>query len=635
MTGAAHDGGELSPPSTGRDASGSTAPLKTDGADPSHARDAAGELAGSCTSSPVFADNFSASIAPGAGYTFVGGSWTRGANALTATYPGGVAGERAYALLSGDFGDFDVTLDAHSIGGDGFGIAYATTGDGSGYAILVHPNEFHGVYIKQLIAGAADENLASVTLPTVAPDASFTLHVTRSSGNVAVTLSSSALPSDVTLSAVDGGAAVHGPLGLVLSLTSNLEGAVFDDFILNRATCTGADGGTLDSGAREGGVTDGGVSDGGGSSDAGGRGGDSAAVSSLIYGANVHPYADYGSAAPSAVNTQFSLMQDRKLVKARVDLAPVSSAAATAQTYVTAGASNGISLSVMLGIDAVCTSDGHTFTTNDATTIYNDTYQAVLSYVTPLRDSVTDFEMGNELDLTAGQGQSPGGWNEGWVASDWQNISAYGSPDYFANWASAVKGAADALAAINTQYGTHLRRILNTTGTHVGFLDFMSQSGVDYDVISYHYYYLLGTSPYALAAQQPGSSSNTWDVFAGLGAYGHPVTINEMNCAEIYDSNFQNTATDPLYATCLTNVRSQLGYFETQTEMDLESVYVYELLDEPSQAAPENHFGLFWNDPVGDYTPKANLYLWSAFAGGALSSSEEATLSSFGLLPLP
>jgi len=355
----------------------------------------------------------------------------------------------------------------------------------------------------------------------------------------------------------------------------------------------------------------------------------------LVFGANVHPYGDYGNAAPAQVDTQFSLMQARKLVKARVNLAPIGAQATTAQAYVAAGSSHGISLSVMLGIDAVCTSDGHTFTSNDATTLYNDTYQAVLAYVAPLRNSVTDWELGNEIDLTTGQSSPPGQWNQGWVASDWKNVSAYGSPDYFTNWASAIKGAADAITAINTEYGTHLRRILNTTGTHVGFLDFMTQNGVTYDVISYHYYYLLGVSPYALSAQQPGSGTNTWDVFAGLGAFGQPVTINEMNCAEIYDTNFQNTTTDPLYAACLTNVRAQIGYFESQTEMNLESVYVYELLDEPSQAAPENHFGVFWNAGPGTYTPKANLFLWSAFAGGALSPSEQATLQSFNLLPLP
>jgi hypothetical protein len=178
-------------------------------------------------------------------------------------------------------------------------------------------------------------------------------------------------------------------------------------------------------------------------------------------------------------------------------------------------------------------------------------------------------------------------------------------------------------------------RILNTTSTHVGFLDFMSQNGVNFEMISYHYYYDEGTSPYALAASPPGSSSSTWDLFAGLGAYHRPVTINEMNCGEIYDSSFQDTSSDPLYATCLVNLRTQLVYMRHQTEMDLRSVYAYELLDEPSQSPPEDHFGLFWNDGKGNLTPKVNLYLWSAFAGGALSAPEQAALTSYGLLPVP
>jgi hypothetical protein len=177
--------------------------------------------------------------------------------------------------------------------------------------------------------------------------------------------------------------------------------------------------------------------------------------------------------------------------------------------------------------------------------------------------------------------------------------------------------------------------VLNTTGTHVGFLDYMTANGVNFEEISYHYYYSSGTSPYALAASPPGSTSNSWDLFQGLGAYGLPVTINEMNCAEIYQTSFQNSASDPLYTTCLTSLRTQLGYMKHQTEMNLKSVYVYELLDEPSQTAPENHFGLFWNDGQGNYTPKVNLYLWSAFSGGALSAAETSALTSYGLLPLP
>jgi hypothetical protein len=283
----------------------------------------------------------------------------------------------------------------------------------------------------------------------------------------------------------------------------------------------------------------------------------------------------------------------------------------------------------------VCPADAQTFATNDPATNYDTAYQATYNFVSTYRDSITDWELGNEIDLITGQNAAPGAWNTGWAATDWENVSAYGSPDYYTNWAWALKGASDAIAAINSKYGTKLRRILNTTGTHVGFLDFMSSNGVGFEMISYHYYQNTGTSPYLLAASPPASGQGSWNLFAGLAAYNLPVTIDEFNCGEIYDSGYQDAASDPLYATCLTNLRAQIGYFKNNAQLNIESIIPYELLDEPSQAAPENHFGLFFNDGNGNYAPKANLLLWSAFAGGALSSPEQAILRSLSLLPLP
>ncbi len=367
-----------------------------------------------------------------------------------------------------------------------------------------------------------------------------------------------------------------------------------------------------------------------------GDGGAPPTATGLVYGANLHAGDDYGDGDPATVATQFGLMKARNLKAARIGGPPDSSSNEATNAWLAASATTDTHLSFMLDIAwEVCPTDGNTFASNDTNTIYATAYQAVESFVAQYRDSITDWEMGNEIDLRSGQSSSPGLWNTGWAASDWDNVSAFGSSDYYANWAAAIKGTSDAIAQVNATYGTHLRRILNTTSTHTGFLDYMAAKGVGYDVISYHYYYAQGTSPYALSASQPGSNKDSWDLFAGLGAYAKPVTINEMNCAEIYQDGYNDQASDALYATCLSNLRDQIAYIRDQKEMNLESLYVYELLDEPQQSQPENHFGLFWNDGNGGYTPKANLLLWSAFAGGALSSGEQATLSSFGLLPLP
>jgi beta-glucanase (GH16 family) len=222
-----------------------------------------GEFSGSCATSPVFADDFSAPSAPGAGYTTIPQPWFRAPGTFTATWPPGPGQDRAYALIGGSYVDFDVTIEAHSIGGDGFGLVYATSGIGDGYAILVHPNEYHGIYFKRLIPNDNDDNISSVVLPVIDPSSPFTLHVQRTSAQVSITLTSPALPAQVTLTGVEDGAPTVGRLGLIMSPTdqvsTNLEGAVFTDFVVRTATCAStsdtdagddaADAGSPDTGA--------------------------------------------------------------------------------------------------------------------------------------------------------------------------------------------------------------------------------------------------------------------------------------------------------------------------------------------------------------------------------------------------
>jgi hypothetical protein len=209
----------------------------------------AAEFAGSCATCPVFADNFSAAHAPG-GYTTINGTWVRSSGTYTVTWPDESDPEliRAYALIDGDYGDFDVTIEGHSISGDGFGLIYAATSVGDGYAVIIHPEEYDGLYFKQLhpVCGTlleGDNNIGSVTFPALSdPAAPFTLHVVRmvgdaGMGNVTASLSSPALSQTYTLNAAEQGPPHTGPLGLVWSPTSSLEGAVFTGFTVTTASC--------------------------------------------------------------------------------------------------------------------------------------------------------------------------------------------------------------------------------------------------------------------------------------------------------------------------------------------------------------------------------------------------------------
>ena len=358
----------------------------------------------------------------------------------------------------------------------------------------------------------------------------------------------------------------------------------------------------------------------------------SAITQNLVYGVNVTKVPNNAD-----IDAQYQILATRNFKVARMGGTPNAAKAVITQASITAANKYGIKPIFLLDVSwLVCPSDAVTFASNDPTTNYNTAYNAAYNFVLQFKDSITDWELVNEVDLKTGQVSTPGTWNVGWNASDWRNVSFNGSPDYYMNWVYTLKGVSDAVAAVNSQYGLHMRRIMNITSTHMGLLDLLLANGVNFEVISYHYYQNRNTSAYSLSAAVPGSGVSKWNMFSTLATYKRPVIIDEMNCGEIYNGAFQNASNDPLYAQCLQNLRVQIGYFKNNSQLDVEALYAYELYDEPAKASPENKFGLFWNPSnYTTYTPKDNLYLWSAFAGGTLSQAEINSLNAFGLLPLP
>ena len=103
-----------------------------------------------------------------------------------------------------------------------------------------------------------------------------------------------------------------------------------------------------------------------------------------------------------------------------------------------------------------------------------------------------------------------------------------------------------------------------------------------------------------------------------LAAFGKPVHINEFNCSETYEAAYDNRAGQPVTEACLQSIARHLREMEKQTAANIESVHVYELLDEPEKAVPENRFGIMYDLA----RPKPHLFLFSAFAGGSLSAQE-------------
>jgi hypothetical protein len=172
---------------------------------------------GACSGTAVFCDDFTDPALAGS-YTLQRGTWTRASGTYTVTDT--VVWERARALLAGDYTDFDVTLTGRSLGDAGFGLSYATQSIDDGFAVIVHPAQFQGVYLKELRPGQQDVNMKSYALPAQAAGQSMSLRVRRVGTAVTVWLDGTQV-----LTGDDGGTGRHGKLGLVLSVTDQTSGS--------------------------------------------------------------------------------------------------------------------------------------------------------------------------------------------------------------------------------------------------------------------------------------------------------------------------------------------------------------------------------------------------------------------------
>jgi hypothetical protein len=242
-----------------------------------------------CSGSPLFCDDFT-NAALAADYTTFNGTWVRAVGSLTVT--DSTAYERARATLTGvtalatGVSDFDVTFAGHTEGDYGFGLIWAGSAmNNDGYAVIVHPGTYQGIYLKQLIPGQNDVNITSYALPAGLAGTPMTVRVLRQGSQVTVWFNGAQV-----LSASDGAGPVTGLLGLCLSDTAITGGggAVFDLFRVDAAGPYPAGGGSSGgssgatsgstSSSSSGGSTGGTTGSSGGSSSSGSSGGSSGAA---------------------------------------------------------------------------------------------------------------------------------------------------------------------------------------------------------------------------------------------------------------------------------------------------------------------------------------------------------------------
>jgi hypothetical protein len=335
---------------------------------------------------------------------------------------------------------------------------------------------------------------------------------------------------------------------------------------------------------------------------------------------------EWGTNGPSAIRANlgpaFKVMKERGLTQFRIgvnltkDTEPTEApmlkhAIAQAKTY-------GITLHPVFGFAFRWgdRTDAGNYPKGDRDALYRQGFNRTYDFVNQFKHDIKDWELENELNLVAHGSDGKRLFGSGGTAQEFE-------APVMEDWAAVLRGASDAIDTINKESGLHLRKVLNTTSTMFGFLDFMAARGVGFDVISYHYYEVLGENPNrAWNGRNP-----RFNLFKKLATYHKPVVFNEINCGEIYKPDYGNKPGDHMTERCLKSLSDMLTALRDQKDVVVEGISIYELLDKPAKAAPENRFGLMYDLK----TPKIALYLVSRFAGAALSPEETAELEKRGL----
>jgi hypothetical protein len=325
-----------------------------------------------------------------------------------------------------------------------------------------------------------------------------------------------------------------------------------------------------------------------------------------IIGVNIHS----GGGTSESNQRLADIMNARRLMSARMDFMPNADVAQFRDQVLRLKAQG---IKVETGLQTTYQHD-HTCSQN-LLFVEQDSYIQTSAMIEKIKDIVQDFELLNEVSLRADTSAEVAPY-QGTPASGY-----VGKPCY-ATMAAALRGMSRAILDERNTSGLPLKIILGTVSRDFGFLDFMQSQGVAFDILGYHMYPRLD---HALLGEDPWYGPV--NALSQMAKFNKPVRINEFNCGEIYDIRYENAVGLPNTDACLKSIDKHLKPLLVQSEVQIESIHAYEIVDRIEQPVPENRFGLMYDI---DH-PKIHLALFSAYSGGEISADEKALLDRLGV----